>query len=175
MMTRQQQEPHYPDHLILPTASLISEFRDNTQGMVFSDDFVVQILHEIMIPIMVFGDQPDGVEHHLKMLPRLDRVRIPQFDRTPQGLRYLRPNTEVDLADDSEYQSVDQAAADFSRLKEAVFKLGIGIYALIGQIGCFGRPDRSGQRRFVFLFQRLVGGDMLFRIPPLIGISASAA
>jgi hypothetical protein len=169
------QEPHYPDHLILPTASLVNDFRNNTQGMVFSDEFVVQLLHEIMIPIMVYGDQIDGIEHNLKMLPRLDRVKIPQFDRTPHGLRYLRPTQEVDLADDSEYHSVSQAAADFSRLKEAVFKLGMGVYNVIERTGCFSRPDRNGSRRFVFLFQRLVGGDMLFRIPPLVGINSSAA
>ncbi|SAK59045.1 hypothetical protein AWB81_01784 [Caballeronia arationis] len=174
-MIPSQQEPHYPDHLILPTASLVNDFRNNTQGMVFSDEFVVQLLHEIMIPIMVYGDQIDGVEHSFRMLPRLDRVKIPQFDRTPQGLRYLRPTQEVDLADDSEYQSVSQAAADFTRLKEAVFRLGMGVYNLIEQMGCFSRPDRNGARRFVFLFQRLVGGDMLLRIPPLIGISTSAA
>jgi hypothetical protein len=51
----------------------------------------------------------------------------------------------------------------------------MGVYNLIEQMGCFSRPDRNGARRFVFLFQRLVGGDMLLRIPPLIGISTSAA
>jgi hypothetical protein len=56
-------------------------------------------------------------------------------------------------------------------LKGHVASLGMAIFRLIEQLGCFSPVDApDGRRVFRYIFDRLVGDDMILRVPAYLGV-----